>query len=221
MNVDIGEGCESDRELLKVSTSANICCGSHAGSRELTKETALLCSSLGVRIGAHPGYPDRENFGRKSWDSEAEFESGELFHNLVDQVRLLEPVAKYLKPHGALYNDSCQPGLAGTLVASLLTRFHLPLMGMPGTFHETLAAAAGHGFIREGFADRRYTSSGLLVPRSVAGAVLDDPDEVAAQAVELAERVDSICLHGDGPNAVTLAKRIRAELESAGYEVRA
>ena len=221
LNVDISEGFPYDRELLKFATSANVCCGAHAGSAELSHETAILCQAMGVRIGAHPGYPDRENFGRLSWSDHEAMESGALFHSLVEQVNSLGTPVAYIKPHGALYNDSCTAGPAATLVASLISRFHAPLMGLPGTFHERIAEAAGFGFVREGFADRRTLADGRLAPRSEPGAVITDPDEACRQAVSLAGHVDSVCLHGDGERAVELARAVRSALEQAGYEVRA
>ncbi len=219
INVDIGEGAGHDRDLLEFATSANVCCGVHAGDAETTCETIVLCHAMGVRVGAHPGYADRAHFGRRTLSELDEGQREGLYHQLVDQVRLVEQDAVYIKPHGGLYNDSCGFGDASTAVASLCMRFHLPLMGLPGTFHESIGEATGFGVIREGFADRRYGSDGRLVPRSEAGSLITDLSEVADQVLARAGLVDSICVHGDGVRAVETVAVVRETLDSAGYEV--
>jgi UPF0271 protein len=125
----------------------------------------------------------------------------------------------YIKPHGAFYNESAHPSEWCGVLMELLARFELPLMGLPGTEHERVARSAGVEFIREGFADRAYQPSGRLIPRSQAGAMLTDPDEVRHQIRWLTSKVDSICVHGDEPDSVRVAKLVREVLEDAGYEV--
>lgn len=219
LNVDIGEGFGFDRELLNFATSANVCAGEHAGSWEATRETIQLCLEAGVRIGMHPGYPDREGMGRTSMRPEqAEF-FGESVARQVERFYFFVPAA-YLKPHGALYNDAAGDSAAALMARPIIEnacrRFQLPLMGLPGTAMEVIAPA---GFIREGFADRAYGADGRLMPRSEPGAVLTSETEIRRQTLALADRVDSICLHGDTPGCVGFAERVYAALLDAGYEV--
>ncbi len=221
LNVDLAEGAGFDDELLRYASSASLCCGAHAGAWEETLRVAERCEAQGVRIGAHPGYPDRANRGRKPL-TEAEIEGVEA--DLADQVRRLIVAApvRYIKPHGAFYHQSAEnlECAASRILNEILRETGLPLLGLGGTAHEALAARAGVGFLREGFADRAYTPEGRLRPRGEPGAIRQDPEAVCAQAVWLADRVDSICLHGDTPGAVDFARRLRDALESAGFEVK-
>jgi UPF0271 protein len=242
LNVDIGEGFPWDDALLEVATSANVGAGAHAGSWQITLETVEKCRVRGVAIGLHPGYPDRDSMGRAPMPPELQ---RAYLDSIVRQVRdFLDAVpAAYLKPHGAFYNETARvlpPGwnlsrerppyaegghylgreMPGAATLSMLLRVHrLPLLGLTGTAHEELARRAAVPFLREGFADRAYRPDGTLVPREEAGAVLTDPGAIRAQVVRLAERVDSICLHGDTPGCVAFAQMVRRTLEDAGYEV--
>lgn len=244
LNVDIGEGFPSDEALLEFATSANVCCGSHAGSLELTQQTAELCHSKGVRVGAHPGYPDRENMGRKSMPPSKE---RAYLDDLLSQYWLTWPTLqpKYVKPHGAFYNDTAvhlEPGWnnvqsivsegssyrpesealgllpCGHALLDMVSNTRC-LLGLPQTAHEEFARCASGKFLREGFADRSYRSDGTLVPRSEPGAVLHDPGEIRRQVLILAPKVDSICLHGDTPNCLEFAELVYKTLTDAGYEV--
>lgn len=230
LNVDIGEGSPYDEDLLLFATSANVCCGAHAGSRELTGRTVDLCRSRGVRVGMHPGYPDRASIGRLPMDAT------DAMPSILDQVRAFPSGAAYLKPHGALYNLSAEvtviaaepdlghaslPEQAARLVLMALQERKLPLMGLRGTGHARIADAAGVPLIAEGFADRTTLPDGRLLPRSEPGAVLDDPEQVVRQALLLAHKVDSICIHGDTPGCVEMAERIVGALRLDGFEVRA
>jgi UPF0271 protein len=217
LNVDVGEGFLFDEELLKVATSANVCCGAHAGSVELCLATVDRCRSLGLRVGAHPGVPDRENMGRAPLVFESEDQRVALLQSLLEQCAVAQ--WDYVKPHGALYNATTSLGPATVPMVAFLLQTKLPLLGMPGSHHEDIAFAAEVAFVREGFADRAYTPQGVLVPRSAPGAVLTDPSQIAAQIQVLAERVDSICVHGDIPGCVEIAILVRSKLESCGYEV--
>jgi len=221
INVDLGEGAAFDEELLKVASSANVCCGAHAGSEELTKKTIERCVLLGVRVGAHPGYPDPETMGRHPLGMVTPMQMRNVALSLSGQIAFAMecgPVA-YLKPHGAFYNESAQPSEWCGVLLELLGRFNLPLVGMPGSEHERIAATAGVGFIREGFADRAYQGSGRLMPRTQSGAILTDPDEIRRQVRWLMSSVESICIHGDEPDSVRNARLVREVLESAGCEV--
>lgn len=244
LNVDIGEGFPNDAALLEFATSANICMGVHAGSQELTQQTIDLCVRKKVRIGCHPGYPDREHMGRRSILTVEKDEAYAWIKSVRDQLCEQDlSVYTYCKPHGALYNDTAMPipsdlspwedadpfvdegRAARTWFASLsepppfavLKLAHKPLMGLAGTAHELIDEK--HGFLREGFADRRYTLNGLLVPRSKPNAILEDPEEIARQVLQIAPRVDSICLHGDTPHCLEFAELVNKTLVDAGYEV--
>lgn len=219
LNADIGEGFPYDDQLLQIITSANVCCGAHAGSALMTEETIKKCHRAHVRVGAHPGYADRENFGRKSVELTSDAAKSELFRSLSGQLDRFKGDWKYLKPHGGLYHDvGANEAHAGVLTA-LLVRSDLPLMGFPGTLHSSSAKAAGVRFWREGFADRRYGPDGRLVPRSQTDAMLSDESEIREQVLRLADEVDSICLHGDGDHCIEIAKLARATLEEAGWTV--
>lgn len=219
LNVDIGEGFGFDRQLLHFATSANVCAGEHAGSWELTMETIHLCLEAGVRIGMHPGYPDREGMGRNSMRTGQVEAYAESVARQVERFYFFVPAA-YMKPHGALYNDAAGESEAGflarTMIEDACRRFQLPLMGLPGTAMETIAPS---GFIREGFADRAYLPNGRLMQRTEPGAILASESEVRRQTLFLAERVDSICLHGDTPGCVAFAEKVYATLVDAGFEV--
>lgn len=245
LNVDIGEGFPFDEELLRYASSANICCGEHAGSYELTLATIALCERHRVRIGVHPGYPDRTTLGRASMEPVTQ---RTYLNSLFAQTkRFLETCRPaYLKPHGAFYNDTAfvlpedwDAGEAdhpersryesggiflaqhpGAQSLAMMLRIHkLPLMGLPLTAHEVIAGRSGQKMLREGFADRRYKPDGTLVSRSESGAVLTDEREIRAQVLDLAARVDTICLHGDTPDCVEHAEMVAATLAEAGFEV--
>ncbi len=217
INVDVGEGFTFDDALLSIATSANVCCGAHAGSVEVCLETVAKCRSLGVRVGAHPGFPDRANMGRAPFPMEDEQDRVLLLRSLMEQVSLAD--WDYIKPHGSLYNTTTKEGAATVPLVATVLHLKVPLLGMPGTHHEHIAFAAEVPFLREGFADRAYTPTGVLVPRTEAGAVLSDMSQIADQVSVLANRVDSICVHGDSPGCVEIAALVRTTLESAGYEV--
>jgi UPF0271 protein len=245
LNVDIGEGFAFDKDLLKFASSANICCGEHAGSLDLTRETIALCKHRRVRIGAHPGYPDRPTMGRRPMEVANQREwLNSIFRQVAEFVKLLRPA--YIKPHGAFYSDTAvalpddwaaglelldkdaayeagglylaqYPGLQSLI---LLLRIHkLPLMGLEATAHSVIAGRAGQNLVREGFADRAYLPTGQLVPRGEPGAVYEDAGQVRAQTQLLIRQVDSICLHGDGDHCVEFAELVYQTVKDAGYEV--
>jgi UPF0271 protein len=215
LNVDIGEGFPHDEQLLLFASSANICCGAHAGSWEMTQQTIGLALDAGARIGMHPGYPDRASMGRAGMPPSSEIEFQRSISAQVEQFFNFVPAA-YLKPHGAFYNESAHLGHpAYGLLQSVASRFRLAVMGLPGTAH----AMAGTDFIAEGFADRGYTPDGLLIPRGTTGALLEDPADVQRQVLSLAPKVQTICLHGDTPNCLDFAELVYKTLLDAGYEV--
>lgn len=220
LNADLGEEITDDEALLGIVTSANVACGYHAGNEQIMRRVCCRAAELGVSVGAQVSYDDRANFGRVAVDLPADL----LREQVADQVGTLSAIAeregievRYVKPHGALYHrvidDAEQAG------AVLAGSGELPVLGMPGALLAS-ATAAGRRVFLEGFADRGYGPDRRLLPRSEPGALLEDADEIAAHAVRLAPKVDSICVHGDRPGAVRAAAAVRAALESAGWVLR-
>lgn len=221
LNADVAESAD-DLALLDVVTSANVCCGAYAGGEELMLDACERAVERGVAIGAQVGYPDREGFGRRPQEPATD----ELVDELRAQIDLLAEVADavggrvaYVKPHGALYNTVVHDERQATAVVEAVGPYGLPLLGLPGAVSLRLAAAEGLPTVSEGFADRAYTAAGTLVPREQPGAVLGDVDEVVSQALRLAGQVDSLCVHGDSPDALALVRAVRAALADAGHEV--
>jgi UPF0271 protein len=216
LNADLGEEVTDDLALLALVTSANVACGYHAGTRVTMRAVCAEAARLGVAIGAQVSYADRTHFGRVARD----VPFGELADQVADQVGTLASIAvqegacvAYLKPHGALYHRVRDD--AEQAAAVLTGSGHLPVLGQPGALLAQ-AAAAGRATYAEGFADRAYRGD-RLVPRDEPGAVLTSREEIAAQAVGLAVRVDSVCVHGDSPGAVAAARAVRDALERAGF----
>ena len=222
LNADLGEGVTDDAGLLEVVSSANVACGFHAGDARTMRAVCAEAARRGVRIGAQVSYPDREGFGRRDMDVAPDALAADVLYQ-IGALAAFGEVA-YVKPHGALYNKMVhdEPQARAVVAAVTAWRAPLPLMGLPGSRVLALAREAGLPTIEEGFADRAYTPEGRLVPRSQPGAVIHDPDEAARRAVELARagRVRSLCVHGDTPGAVTMARRVRAALEAAGLAIR-
>lgn len=223
LNADLGEGCPWDVELLARVTSASVCCGAHAGSPEAIVATLRLGQERGVMLGAHPGFADREGFGRR----EQPIDRAGAESLVVDQVRALQALAdplgvtlRFLKPHGALYNQSQRdPEIAAGVVAAAAS-LGLPLLGQPHSAVEAAARASGVRFVAEGFADRRYGPDGRLRPRTEPGAVLTDPAEIADQVLRLVEQgIATLCLHGDHAESVPLADLVRRALAGAGIGI--
>jgi 5-oxoprolinase (ATP-hydrolysing) subunit A len=240
LNSDLGEGygrwaLGDDDALLEVVTSANVACGFHAGDPATIDRTVRTAVERGVRIGAQVSYPDLAGFGRREMD----VAPGDLTADVLYQLGALEAFARaagsrvrYVKPHGALYNRIARDPIQAAAVVEAVRRYDpaLPLLTLPGSAAMDAARAAGIPVVGEGFADRAYTAEGRLVSRREPGAVLHDPQRVAARAVRMAtehrvESVDgsqvevdvrSLCVHGDTPGAVDLARRVRAALEEAG-----
>jgi len=224
LNADLGDPC--DQELLRIVSSCNIACGGHAGDAASMRATLLSALDNDVSIGAHPSYPDREGFGRRS-----AYLSGEaLFESLTAQINALKSVAgeagaqlSHVKPHGALYNDAVNDRTLADLIARAVLAAvpDAAFVGLPDS--ELQQAAAGHGltFIAEGFIDRAYQDNGQLVPRSEPGAVHNSLELVLPQAVSLVGKVDTLCIHGDTPGAAEAAAAVRAALEKQGVAIRA
>ncbi|MDR6977420.1 UPF0271 protein [Streptomyces sp. 3330] len=245
LNADLGEGfgrwqLTDDERLLSVVSSANVACGFHAGDAVTMRRVCDLAVERGVTIGAQVSYRDLAGFGRRAMDVPPD----ELAAEVAYQIGALEVFARaagarvaYVKPHGALHNrvvhDEEQ---AGALVDGvLLADATLPVLGLAGSRLLERAREAGLPAIPEAFADRAYTEEGTLVPRGRAGAVITDPDAVVERSVRLARlgqitsragssvdvQARSLCLHGDTPGAVELARRVRRGLEQSGVRVEA
>ena len=244
LNADVGESYGAwtmgqDEALLPLIASANVACGAHAGDPLVMDRTVALCARFGVAAGAHPGYPDRDGFGRRDLDMTTD----ELEASLLAQLGALWAIARsrgveliHVKPHGALYNRAAKDATLAETVARAVRRFSadLVLVGLAGSAGLDACRAAGLRVAAEAFADRAYEADGSLRSRRLPGAVLDDPSAAAAQAVSLAVdgrvramdgswlpvRADTICLHGDTPNAPAYAAAVRRALEAAGVEIR-
>jgi len=240
LNSDLGEGfgqwtLGDDDALLGVVTSANVACGFHAGDPVILRRVCDRAASAGVAIGAQVGYRDLAGFGRRFVDVEPDA----LTQDVLYQVGALEAFARvagtrvrYVKPHGALYNTIVAHEDQAAAVVRAVAEYDrtLPVLGLPGSAFLRLAAEAGLTVVAEAFADRAYTPEGTLVSRRLPGAVLHDADEIARRCVAMAtgEPVsdvdggplvlapDSICVHGDTPGAVDIARRVRTALTEAG-----
>ena len=225
LNADLGEGAGFDTELMPLITSANICCGLHAGGPGEIARTLGLAHKHNVAIGAHPGHADRENFGRR----ELELKNQDLVALCVYQLGALDAMAaalglsvQYVKPHGALYNQACRDRRVADLFVIAAAQLRLPVVGLPGSELET-ACEDRVPFFAEGFADRRYQPDGSLVPRTEPDAFVRDPDEAVKQVEWLLreKRVSTICVHGDNPQAVAFVKAVRDALVARGFTLKA
>jgi UPF0271 protein len=239
LNADVGEGDpQTDEALLLLVTSANVACGFHAGDAQSMRSTVALAMRNGVAVGAHPGFNDREGFGRRPQQL-----ADEAIRELVlTQLGALDAIVRaegarlnHVKPHGALYNQAETDGALAVAIVAGIRVFDpsLRLVGRAGSAMEEAARAATHPFTAEAFADRSYRADGTLLPRSEPGAVLTDPEAVARQVRALvtdgevvasdgsrvAVSFGTLCVHGDTPGAVTLAWRIRQELAALGVSV--
>jgi UPF0271 protein len=220
LNADLGEEVTDDAALLAVVTSANVACGYHAGTTEIMRFVCGEAARLGVAIGAQVSYLDREHFGRRPLDIDPSL----LERHVFEQVGLLMEIAdaagtevSYVKPHGALYNRVVDDEAQAAAV--LAGSGSLPVLGLPGGALLRLAVDAGREIRLEGFPDRGYSADGRLIPRDQPGALIHDPSEIAANAVALAESVDSVCVHGDSAGAVEAARAVRRALEIEGWDV--
>ena len=239
LNADLGEGVGDDLAMLDIVSSASIACGGHAGDRDSMRAAVRAAKARGVVIGAHPGFPDRANFGRVRMLLPPD----ELDASLRSQVRQLVEIAeeedwpiRYVKLHGALANMAAEePAVAALCLAAVEGLVDgLAILAIDNTAQSEMAVRLGFPVVREAYADRAYLNNGLLVPRQHPGAVLHDPAVVAARAVRLAQHgqiaaIDgsvilseavSLCFHGDTSDAVAMARAARDALAAAGVEIR-
>ncbi len=237
LNADLGEGSPHEAQVMPVVTSANVACGGHAGDEATMRASVRLAAAHRVRVGAHPGFPDREGFGRRPLPCTPD----EVTAFVTAQVRALQAVAAaesvtvaHVKPHGALYNLAARDGAVAAAIVQAVVACGVPVVyGLAGESALLEAArAAGLEAVGEGFADRGYAPDGTLWPRGQAGDLLG-ADAAVVQGVEIAvrgavravtgERVavpaGTLCLHGDGPEAAQVAGALRRALEAAGVRV--
>jgi UPF0271 protein len=234
LNCDMGENIGNDEDILPYITSANIACGFHAGDEMSMRKTVRLAKKYGVVVGAHPGWKDREGFGRR----EMSLSSDEVEALVLYQIGAIYAIAKaesvelhHVKPHGALYNQAAQDPVLASAVVRAVKRFSpdLLLVGLAGSALIEAGLETGLRVAGEGFPDRNYNLDGTLVSRKQANAIIESPEDVAVHAIRLARggiefhgqhvRVDTLCLHGDHPHAAQNAKLVREALEKSGIEV--
>jgi 5-oxoprolinase (ATP-hydrolysing) subunit A len=245
LNCDMGEGFGPytlglDEEVMPLITSANVACGFHAGDPQVLRKTVALAARFGVAVGAHISFPDLAGFGRREMQaSPEEVENDTLYQigAIAAFCRAAGVPLRHVKPHGALYNMAQRdPVLAGAIVRAVSAFDRsLLLFAQPGSAMERVAQEAGLQVVGEVFADRAYTADGALASRKLPGAVVHDPELVAARAAQMVARgrvtaidgtqvtlrAETICVHGDTPGAVALIRRIRESLAAAGVAVRA
>jgi 5-oxoprolinase (ATP-hydrolysing) subunit A len=245
LNSDLGESfgrwvLGDDEAMLGVVTSANVACGFHAGDATTLRRTCALAAAAGVTIGAQVSYRDLAGFGRRFVD----MDPGELADDVVYQLGALEGLCRvagtsvrYVKPHGALYNAVVHHEEQATAVVAAVRDYdaRLPVLGLPGSALLRAAEAAGLRAVPEFFVDRGYTPEATLVPRSQPDALLHDPAAVTERVLRMVGEgtvttvdgsdvrveAESMCVHGDSPGAVAMARSVRDGLAAAGVDVRA
>jgi UPF0271 protein len=243
LNADLGEysvpgDSLPDRELLEIVTSANIACGAHAGNQAVMDEVIAMAAARGVAVGAHPGYPDVQGFGRRELGLTPE----EILTEVTSQIeKMLDACAAqhvtliHVKPHGALYNRAVVDADAADAIAEAIRAadHRLILVGLPRSELLRAGRAASLRVASEAFADRAYLANGTLAPRDLAGSVLTSDEEVAERVERMVTKrtvtavdgtvvpieVDTICVHGDNPRAVALALAVRGRLEERGIRI--
>ena len=238
LNCDMGEGCGNDSELMEHVSSVNVACGYHAGDNETMLRTAEMAMTNGLRIGAHPSYRDRKNFGRTSMDIlpkevfDLVFEQAAAFRDICAS---LGGAMTHVKPHGALYNEAAKDPEIAAAIAEAVKKIddQLDLYGLSGSHLISEAEKIGLRTASEAFADRTYQRDGTLTPRTRADALISDTGQSIEQVLtmvgeglvkavdgtEVRLRAETICIHGDGEHAVEFAKAIRAALVESGFEI--
>lgn len=237
LNADLGEhpNTELDSQIMPFISSCNVACGGHIGDESSVRETILLARKFGVAVGAHPSYPDRENFGREI----IQIQPQQLADSISEQILLVKQICQqegvelhHVKPHGALYNHAASDEFISKLILNVIKEVtsNSYWMGLANSISEQVAKESEYPFIAEGFADRQYEPDGRLMSRKKDGAVLKS-DDVINQVEEIAINqrvkaqdwihldVQSICLHGDTKGAVTLAKEINSHLVAKGVQI--
>lgn len=236
LNCDTGEGIGNEEELMPYITSANIACGSHAGDKDTMKRVVDLCLQHGVAIGAHPSYPDRENFGRIDLVG-TKLKPADIYDIIAEQVAALSGIIKgvgaslhHVKPHGALYNRIAWDIETGYFVCKAVADINsgAKLYGLSGSVLEDEASTLHLKYVHEVFADRTYQDDGSLTPRSQPNALIEDDEHAIAQVHQMISegkvkstngktisiKAETICVHGDGPHAIAFAKKLYQKLSA-------
>ncbi len=238
-NCDLGEGCGNDAAIVPLVSSASIACGAHAGDAATMRETAALCLTHGVAIGAHPSFEDREHFGRRELDVPPEAIAASVRRQveaLAEVCARLGARLRHVKPHGALYNLAARDPVVAEAIAQAVHALDpaLVLYGLADSRLTEAGTAAGLAVAHEVFAERAYDGDGRLAPRGTPGAVIADLDASLAQVRMLLRegvvvardgshvplRADTLCLHGDRPDAPAFARALREALEAEGVRIR-
>ncbi|MCJ7435950.1 MAG: LamB/YcsF family protein [Anaerolineales bacterium] len=235
LNCDLGESFGNDAAIMPYITSANIACGFHAGDASVMQATVRLAKQYGVNIGAHPGWPDFQNFGRNEMNLSVD--KTEVL--VLYQIGALAGIAKaegmelvHVKPHGALYNQAAQDKVLAQAIVRAVKAFNrkLILVGLAGSSLVEAGLESGLQVANEGFPDRGYNSDGTLMSRSIKDALIESPDEVAENAIKLIKEgiifgakrvsVNTLCLHGDNINTAENAQMLREVLLKNGVEIK-
>lgn len=240
LNADLGEGCDNDELLLTLVSSANIACGWHAGDANTMRQSVRWAIRNHVAIGAHPSFPDRENFGRSAMNLPPE----EIISGMLYQLGALDAIVRaeggrmvHVKPHGALYNQAAKDAVLANAICAAVRTFNpeLALFGLAGSELIRAAKQAELTAIEEVFADRAYNADGSLVSRTLPGAVIEDETQAIEQTISLVKdkqvitidgsvvkvNAQTVCLHGDGAHALEFARQIRTRLSSEHIGIRA
>lgn len=240
LNADLGEGAACDEELLQIVSSANIACGFHAGDADSMRNAVRWAVKYGVAIGAHPGFPDRENFGRSRMDLPA----ATVYNQMLYQLGALAALVRceggkmvHVKPHGMLYNQAAADQTLALAIAQAVKDFdpELRLVGLSGSCLIAAAKQVGLASRSEVFADRHYQSDGTLVPRSQPMAMVETEaqalqqtlDMIVGQRVKTADgqwikvQADTVCLHGDSPHALAFARHLQQQLQEQNITIQA
>jgi UPF0271 protein len=239
INCDLGEGIGNDEQIMPFISSANIACGYHAGNESTMKLTVELCKKYSVAVGAHPSFPDRENFGR----TDMLLHPGEIYEMIIKQINSLEKIAAesdvpvhHVKPHGALYNMAARDKLLAPFVALAImdTNSKYILYGLSGSYLVKEGKSIGLKTASEAFADRTYKDDGGLTSRNKPGALIEETDKAVAQVLQMIKEgtitsvtgkkfpiaAETICIHGDGKHAVEFAKAIHEALKKERIQIK-
>lgn len=237
LNCDLGEGAGADSIIIPYINSANIACGFHAGSAEIIAETLELCAAGGTGAGAHPGYPDRENFGRLDMDMTPE----QVYDITLYQLGAIGAVARakgvkleHVKAHGAMYNAAAKSRALADAIAKAVYDYDkdLIMLALSGSEMIKAAKSAGLRYACEVFADRAYEADGTLRSRRLEGAMIEDENEAVARVIRMAKcslvkaytgedieiEAHSVCVHGDGPKAIEFVKKLNEAFKRNGIE---
>jgi len=240
LNCDIGEGIGNDASIMPFISSANIACGYHAGDHSTMHDTVALALKFGVAIGAHPSYPDRENFGRRAMP----LSPNEIYSLTLYQIGALYAIAqsqgallRHVKPHGALYNAAAVNKEVSQAIATAVFDFNpkLVLIGLANSEMIKAAKAMGLKFQHEVFADRTYQPNGTLTPRTQTNALIESEEDAINQVLQMIKQnavtavdgsrvplqADTICIHGDGKHAVVFARALHSKLKAEGIQIKA